>query len=112
MTMTENNLTMTVVEDQASLIQVQEEATVSRTVLKAEGARIVLFAFDEGQVLTEHTAAMPVIIQVLFGRLVVTADGRTVELVPGGAIHLGTRLPHSVEALEPTKMQLIMLDPR
>lgn len=112
MTMTEQNLTMTVVEEQSSLIQVQEETTVSHTVLKAEGARIVLFAFDEGQVLTEHTAAMPVIIQVLSGHPLVTTDGRTVDPVPGGAIHLGTRLPHSVEALEATKMQLVMLDAR
>jgi len=42
----------------------------------------------------------------------VTTDGRTVDPVPGGAIHLGTRLPHSVEALEATKMQLVMLDAR
>lgn len=112
MTIAEHNLTMTVVEDQKSLIQVQEEATVSRTVLKAEGARIVLFAFDKGQVLTEHTAAMPVVIQVLSGHVEIRADGRTVDLVPGGAVHLGTRLPHSVTALEPTKMQLIMMDPR
>lgn len=72
----------------------------------------MLFAFDAGQVLTEHTTAVPVIIQVLSGHLTVTADGRTVDLVPGGTVHLGTRLPHSEEALEPTKMQLIMLDAR
>lgn len=65
-----------------------------------------------GLVTLVHAAAVPVITQVLSGHLTVTADGRTVDLVPGSAIHLGTRLPHSVEALEPTKMQLIMLDAR
>ena len=45
--------------DVASLVEIQPEATVSRTVLKAEGARVVLFSFDSAQVLTEHTAAVP-----------------------------------------------------
>ncbi|WP_236683687.1 cupin domain-containing protein [Demequina flava] len=103
---------MTGVEELASLVSVQPESTVSRTVLKADGSRIVLFAFDEGQILTEHTAAMPVLLMVLEGRLTITADGRTEELVPGGVIHLTTRLPHAVDALEPSKLALIMLDAR
>ena len=36
--------------DVASLVEIQPEATVSRTVLQAEGARVVLFSFDAGQV--------------------------------------------------------------
>lgn len=98
--------------DVASLVEIQPEATVSRTVMQAEGARVVLFSFDAGQVLTEHTAAVPALLQVLDGHLRVTADGRTVELLPGGLIHLAARLPHAVEALEPSRLQLTMLDPR
>lgn len=105
----DQNLTLTVVEDQASLVSVQTDATVSRTVLKAEGLRVVLFAFDAGQVLTEHTAAVPVLLQALSGHLRITADGRTVDLVPGGLVHFGTRLPHAVEAVEPSVLQLVML---
>jgi quercetin dioxygenase-like cupin family protein len=48
--------------DVASLVEIQPVATVSRTVLKAEGARVVLFSFDAGQVLTEHTAAVPALL--------------------------------------------------
>src|ERR1035437_9750785 len=55
--------------DVASLVEIQPEATVSRTVLKAEGARVVLFSFDSAQVLTEYTAAVPVLLQVLDGDL-------------------------------------------
>ncbi len=103
---------MTALENLPEMIGVQEESTVSRTVLKADGARVVLFGFDAGQVLTEHTAAMPVLIQVLDGRLRLTGGDRTVELTPGGLIHLDTRLPHTVLALEPSRMELIMLDGR
>jgi len=75
--------------DVASLVEIQPEATVSRTVLKAEGARVVPFSFDAGQVLTEHTAAVPALLQMLHGHLRITADSRTVDLRRGGLIHLG-----------------------
>jgi quercetin dioxygenase-like cupin family protein len=100
------------IPDLGALIEVAPDSTVSRTVLRAEGARVVLFSFDAGQELTEHTAAMPVLVQVLSGRLRIGADGQQVELTPGGIVHLGTRVPHEVLALEPSRMVLTMLDPR
>ena len=103
---------MTELADVAALVEVAADSTVSRTVLKAAGARLVLFAFDAGQELTEHTAAMPVLLQVLDGRLRVTADGREVSLAPGGVVHLDARVPHSVLALQPSRLLLTMLDPR
>jgi quercetin dioxygenase-like cupin family protein len=95
-----------------ALVEVAAGSTVSRTVLKAEGARVVLFSFDVGQELTEHTAAVPILLQVLDGRLRVGADGQHVELVAGGLVHIGARVPHEVLALEPSRMMLTMLDPR
>ena len=103
---------MSYLADVGSLVEVAPEATVSRTVLTADGARLVLFSFDEGQELREHTAAMPVLLQVLDGRLSVAAAGRSVELGPGGVVHLPARLPHAVVALEPSRLLLTMLDPR
>jgi quercetin dioxygenase-like cupin family protein len=106
------NLTMTHLPDVASLVDVAPDSTVSRTVLKAEGARLVLFSFDAGQELTEHTAAVPVLLQALDGRFEITAAGRTVSLGTGDVIHLGTRTPHAVVAREPSRLLLTMLDPR
>jgi quercetin dioxygenase-like cupin family protein len=103
---------MTHVADLAALIEVAPESTVSRTVLRAEGVRIVLFAFDTGQELTEHTAAVPILLQVLEGRLRVGAGGESVELERGGVVHVGARVPHEVLALAPSRMALTMLDPR
>lgn len=103
---------MTVVTDLTTRAAIQSESTVSTTVLRAEGVRVVLFAFDAGQELSEHTAAVPALLQVLSGRLAVTASGRTVDLTPGDLIHLPTRLPHAVVAHEPTLLQLTLLDDR
>jgi quercetin dioxygenase-like cupin family protein len=100
------------ITDLARLIEVAPESTVSRTVLRAEGARVVLFAFDAGQELTEHTAAVPILLSLLDGRLRVGADGQQVELVPGGLMHIGARVPHEILALEASRMVLTMLDPR
>lgn len=98
--------------DLRDLVAVAPGAIVSRTVLRDEGVRVVLFAFDDGEELSEHTAAVPILLQVLDGRLRVTADGRTADLQPGGLIHIGARVPHSVQALVPARMALILLDPR
>lgn len=100
------------IEDLASLIDIQEEATVSRTVLREDGLRAVLFGFDKDQALSEHTAAMPVTIQVLEGKLRVGGEGREIELTAGGIVYLSARLPHTVYAVEPSKMLLQMFDNR
>jgi quercetin dioxygenase-like cupin family protein len=49
---------------------------------------------------------------VLDGHLRITADGRTVDLVPGRLVHLAARLPHALEAVEPSRLLLTMLDSR
>lgn len=64
------------IEDLGDMISVQEGATVSRTVMQKAGGNVVLFSFDTGEELGEHTAAMPVFVQTLKGRLKVTGNGR------------------------------------
>ena len=59
------NESMSDVAAVADLVAIAPESTVSRTILRAEGVRLVLFAFDTGEELTEHTAAMPVLLQTL-----------------------------------------------
>lgn len=99
-------------ENLAELIQVNPKATVSNTVLKGEGVNVVLFAFDKDEELSEHTAAMPVLVQCLEGEILISAEGREVTLKPGGLVHFTTRLPHAVKALTPAKMALFMMSPR
>lgn len=103
---------MEYVDDLTQRIAVTPDSTVSTTVMRAEGVRLVLFAFDEGEELSEHTAAMPVLLQTIRGRLQVSASGQTHELMPGGVLHLDSREPHSVLADEPSVMLLTMLDAR
>ena len=94
------------IEDLGDMISFQEGSTVSRTVMQKTGGNVVLFSFDTGEELSEHTAAMPVFVQTLKGRLKVTGNGRTVELVPGGLAYFPTRIPHAIYAEEPSVMML------
>ncbi|WP_111719178.1 cupin domain-containing protein [Homoserinimonas sp. OAct 916] len=80
-------------------------------ILKAAGARVALLAMDGAQELTEHTAAVPIMIQLLSGRATISAEGTTVELTPGGVVHVDARVPHAVVAAEPSHLLLTLLDP-
>ena len=51
----------------AELVAYQDGAVVSRTLIKRAGGTMTLFAFDEGQALSEHTAPFDVIAHVLDG---------------------------------------------
>lgn len=98
------------IENMAEHVEYSPNSTTSTKILRAEGVNVVLFSFDQGEELSEHTAAMPVIVQALEGELEITADGKTVTLRPGGLVHFTTRLPHAVKALTPAKMVLYMLN--
>lgn len=106
--MTEH-LDVTFLPKAAGLVAVADESTVSRTIIKGDGVNLVLFAFDRGQELSEHTAAMPVVLQVLDGSLEVTAGGRTEVMTPGDVLYLPSRQPHSVAATEPSRLLLTMI---
>ncbi len=96
--------------DVLALLPIPQEGTLSRTLSRSDGVRLVGFAFAEGQELTEHASALAVTIQVLSGRLALSlGEDQEVELDRAGWVHLPPRLPHSVRALEPTVMLLTML---
>lgn len=97
------------IDNLAQRVEYCPNSTTSTTLMRAEGVNVVLFSFDEGEELSEHTAAMPVIVQALEGELEIRADGKTVTLRPGGMVHFSTRLPHAVKALTKAKMVLYMM---
>lgn len=95
--------------DLAAEVQIPDDGTLSRVLYRDDRLRVVVFAFDAGQELTEHTAAVPAVIQVVAGRLELTLGGETIPAGPGSWTHMPAHLPHSVIALEPSVMLLTML---
>ena len=79
------------------------------SVLKATGTNVVVFAFDAGTGLREHVAQQPILLQALEGTLTVEFGNEVIKLRPGDLLHIEQGVPHSVEATEPAKLQLMVL---
>lgn len=101
----------TLIEDLAGLLdEIQAESIVSRTFYKGEQMKAILFGFDAGQELSEHTSSQTAILQIVQGEATVTLGDDTHELSRGAWIHMPPRLKHSVYAKTPMIMLLEMLD--
>jgi quercetin dioxygenase-like cupin family protein len=84
-------------------------AIVSRTLAKARGGSLTLFAFDAGQELSEHTAPFDAFVLVLDGRVELLIGGAPVLASAGETVRMPAGIPHAVRAVEPFKMLLTMV---
>ncbi len=89
-------------------IEIPENGTLSRVLFSSGGLRVVVFAFDEGQELTDHTAAVPAVVQVVHGLLQLTLGDDVVEIAADSWVHMEANLNHAVLALEPSVMLLTL----
>lgn len=103
-----NEPSFTVFDSLLDEVEIPENGTLSRVVFKGAGIRVVLFAFDEGEQLTDHTATVPAVVQVVKGRLELTLGDATVEVGPDSWVHMEAHLTHAVVALEPSVMILTL----
>jgi len=93
----------------ASLVDYQQGSVVSRTILKSGAGSITLFAFDEGQELSEHSVPHEASIQLLDGEAEIRISGAPHRVKHGEMIVLPANQPHAVKALGRFKMLLTML---
>lgn len=100
---------MTGVVQLANLLDYQEGAVVSRELLRVKAGTLTLFAFDEGQGLSEHTAPFDATVLGIDGEAEITIAGTPHRLGPGELIIMPANQPHAVQAVEPFKMLLIMI---
>jgi quercetin dioxygenase-like cupin family protein len=91
------------------LIEYQEAAVVSRTLIDRKAGTVTLFAFDENQGLSEHTAPFDALVQIINGEAEVTIAGKTHSLKRGEIIIMPARKPHSLKAVKRFKMILTMI---
>jgi quercetin dioxygenase-like cupin family protein len=91
------------------LVAYQSGSVVSWQLAKNGSGSVTLFAFDEGEGLSEHTTPHDALVMVLDGRAEVTVLGATHEVGEGEAILLPGGSPHAVAAPERFTMALVML---
>ena len=92
-----------------SLAEYQAGAVVSRQITKSDGGNVTLFAFDEGQELSEHTAPYDALVHILDGEAEITLSGKPYLLNPGDCIIMPANEPHALRATSKFKMLLTMI---
>ena len=93
----------------AELVAYQKGGVVSRTLVKKNGGTVTVFAFDQGQALSEHTAPFDAIVQVLDGEVELVIGGKQVPARAGQTVLMPANVPHAVNAITRFKMLLIMV---
>ena len=91
------------------LANYQAGSIVSRVILKREKGNVTLFAFDEGQGLSEHTAPFDALVQALEGDAEVMVAGKLIVAKAGHVVLLPAGQPHAVKAITRFKMVLTMI---
>ena len=84
-------------------------SVVSKTLLKKEIGNITLFAFDQGQGLSEHTAPFDAVVQILDGSAEITIGGEPQVLSAGDMLIMPANISHALQAKERFKMLLVMI---
>lgn len=93
----------------SGLVNYQEGSVVSRVILKRDKGNVTVFAFDEGQGLSEHTSPFDALVQVIEGDAEVTVASNLIAVKPGQVILLPAEKPHAVKAITRFKMALTMI---
>ncbi len=91
------------------LVDYQESSVVSRTIVNRRAGTITLFAFDQGQSLSEHTAPFDAVAHILDGEAEITISGEAFHLHAGEMIVMPAKQPHAVNATHRFKMLLTMI---
>ena len=93
----------------ADLVNYQEGSIVSRILVGREAGTVTLFAFDEDQALSEHTAPYDALVQMLEGEMEISIDRETFRVKTGNAVLMPANHPHALRAIAKSKMLLTMI---
>ena len=93
----------------AESITYADGAIVSKVLLKNDQGNLTLFAFDKGEMLSEHTAPFDAMVQLLDGKAEIIIDKKSHILVVGESIIMPANIAHALTAIEKFKMLLTMI---
>lgn len=91
------------------MVNYQNGAVVSKTIIDKNTGTVTLFAFDRGQGLSEHTAPFDALVQVIDGEVEITISGKPFHLKQGEMIIMPANQPHALKAVSAFKMLLTMI---
>lgn len=95
--------------DISALLDYQEDAVVSREIIKKDTGTVTLFAFDKGQGLSEHTAPFDALVYIVDGASEIKILGKLNKVKEGEMIIMPANKPHALKAIKRFKMLLVMM---
>lgn len=95
--------------DLASHVDYADGSIVSKTLLKKETGNITLFAFAQGQGLSEHTAPFDAVVHILDGEAEITIGGQPQTVAAGEMVVMPANVSHALQATAKFKMLLVMI---
>jgi quercetin dioxygenase-like cupin family protein len=90
-------------------VDIPTDGILSRTLYNDEHVKVVVFGFDAGQELSEHTVSTPAIIHIIQGEARLTLGDDSMEAQAGAWVRMPSELRHSVQARTPVVMLLLMM---
>lgn len=91
------------------LIEYQDGSVVSREIISKKTGTVTLFAFDEGQGLSEHTAPFDALVYLFDGEAEIIISGKPFHLKEGEMIIMPANESHALKVVKKFKMLLIMI---
>lgn len=91
------------------LVDYQTGSVVSRTIIEKEAGTVTLFAFDEGEGLSEHTAPFDALVYLVDGEAEVIIAGQRLMLKEKEMVIMPANKPHALRAVKRFKMVLTMI---
>ncbi len=90
------------------LVAYQPGSVVSRVLLRNEGAVMTLFAFAEGEGLTDHMSPHEAVVLLVEGEARITIGGEAHLVKAGEVLHLPATVPHALRGERAFKMLLTL----
>ncbi len=93
----------------AEIVDYQDDAIVSKTIIDKKTGTVTFFAFDKGQELSEHTAPFDALVIILDGDVEISLSGKPFRVSQGEMIIMPANVPHALRAIHKFKMMLVMI---
>ncbi len=97
------------VYDLADMVAYEKGKVASLTLSQQPGVGVTLFAIDEGEGLNTHSAPGDAMAYILDGQVEITIDKEKYQLEAGQMVVMPAKVPHSLAALKPFKMLLVLI---
>ena len=91
------------------MVAYQPGSVVSRKIQGGKRGNVTLFAFADGEGLTEHTSPYDALVVILDGEARIRVGGAVYHVGEGETLTLPAGVPHALDAEVPFKMMLVMI---